>query len=101
MTGVVDLPVVVLDGSDEHVAAQRGELGQRLLLAQVPVRWDAVPAPHRVVHEHSAADVEALPDVVRQGDEKRNRVCQMWTRMSLWLTSMSRTQDNCQRSRST
>ena len=73
MAGVVDLAVVVLDGPDQGVLAQGGELPQGLLLRQVPVAGDAVPSAHGVVEQHAAADVRALPDPVLQRVEERHR----------------------------
>ncbi len=73
VAGVVDLGVVVLDGADERVLAQRRGDPQRAAAGQVAVaRQPRVPA-QAVVERQAGADVGALP-VRAQRVEERHRL---------------------------
>jgi hypothetical protein len=75
---VVDLAVVVTDGTDERVLAQAGEQSAGCGAAQVAVRGHALTAPERVIERDAAADVQAFPAAVLQWEEERHGTGKVW-----------------------
>ena len=79
--GVVDLRVVVLDGADQRVLAQRRRLPQRRGPGQVPVARQAAGVAGRdaegVVERDAGAGVQPLPAAVLERVEERHRAHQV------------------------
>jgi hypothetical protein len=71
--GVVDLRVPVLDGADQRVRLECRRDPQGLALGQVPVAPQPRVAAELVIEQHPGAEVDALPDPLREREQERDR----------------------------
>jgi hypothetical protein len=78
VAGVVELGVPILDRPDERVAPEPGREPQRLAAGEVAVVAQALEAAQAVVEQHARPDVGALPAVVGERVEERDRPHQVW-----------------------